>query len=275
MQKSTLTRALVYGGRASLMVLDTTALVTEAVRRHNLSNASASALGCVLTATAYLSAWLKDGTSTLSLTLKGDGECGIIHASGDGALRISGRVENPAAESFEKAIGQNGVLSVTRDEGEWVPVTGTVAFYCGDAEEIFKAYFRESEQRETEIALSVSFGKDGLRAGGIFIQPLPNAGKEIFERAKADVAACRACLQAEDVSAGTLAYFQTEGERTEFGFRCRCSRERAERAIVSLGRAEAEKMLTETDAITVHCDECNTDYIFDKACTNALFGDKT
>ncbi len=45
MQKSTLTRALVYGGRASLMVLDTTALVTEAVRRHNLSNASASALG--------------------------------------------------------------------------------------------------------------------------------------------------------------------------------------------------------------------------------------
>ena len=97
MQKSTLTRALVYGGRASLMVLDTTALVTEAVRRHNLSNASASALGCVLTATAYLSAWLKDGTSTLSLTLKGDGECGIIHASGDGALRISGRVENPAA----------------------------------------------------------------------------------------------------------------------------------------------------------------------------------
>ena len=254
------------------MVLDTTALVAEAARRHNLNNVSAEALGKVLTCTAYLAAWLKDEESSLSVSLRGTGEGGRIHASADGAFRISGYIENPACQG--DPIGDSGVLSIVRDVGVAIPITGTVPFSTNDVEEIFRAYFLQSEQRKTAIALRASFGREE-RAGGIFLQLLPGADGALLRRAEEDAEACRVFLEEEDFVTKTLGYFSAEGKRTRFGFCCRCSRARAERAVVSLGRAEAERLLAETDAITVHCDECNTDYIFDKACIGALFKDET
>lgn len=273
MQKSSLTRALVYDGQASLMALDTASLAAEAARRHQLNNVSAEALCKVLTCTAYLAAWLKDGESSLSVTLRGTGEGGSIHASADGAFRISGRIENPDCKG--DPVGNSGILSIVRDVGVAIPITGSVTFSTNNVEEIFQTYFLQSEQRKTAIALCADFGKEGIRAGGVFLQLLPGADEALLRRAEEDAKACRAFFKKDDFIAKTLGYFSAAGEKTEFGFCCRCSRGRAERAVVSLGKAEAERLLRETGTIEVHCDECNTDYLFDADCVARLFAEET
>ena len=55
-------------------------------------------------------------------------------------------------------------------------------------------------------------------------------------------------------------------------FRCSCSREKAARAVLSLGRAEAERIAGEDGGIAVHCHECNTDHRFSEEDIRRLFG---
>jgi len=274
MPKSTLKRALVYGGQASLMAIDSTEAVREAIRRHGLAAGSAAALARVMTFGVYLAAWLKEGE--VSVTLAGDGLGGKICVTLDAALRVSGKIENPhCTENYKNVIGQKGYLTVVRDGGEGLPCSGTVAFSSGEPEEAFSAYFSESEQRTAEIALSVLFGADGLQfAGGVFLQPLPAAEAWVYAQAKQDLADCRS-LFGDGFSENVFRKFGAENaEAREFGFFCRCSRERAESAVLSLGRAGAEELLARNGKISVRCDMCNTEYIIDRARISALFGDK-
>ncbi|MDP3670679.1 MAG: Hsp33 family molecular chaperone HslO, partial [Telluria sp.] len=54
-------------------------------------------------------------------------------------------------------------------------------------------------------------------------------------------------------------------------FACSCSRERVGRMIVSLGRDEAESILTERADIEVACEFCGVQYRFDAVDAAQLF----
>ena len=45
-------------------------------------------------------------------------------------------------------------------------------------------------------------------------------------------------------------------------FVCDCSKERVEKALVSLGKKELQDMIDEGEGITVNCHFCNKDYKF-------------
>ena len=45
---------------------------------------------------------------------------------------------------------------------------------------------------------------------------------------------------------------------------CNCSRERVEKALVSIGKEELEKIIEEDGKANLHCHFCNKDYEFDK-----------
>ena len=51
-------------------------------------------------------------------------------------------------------------------------------------------------------------------------------------------------------------------ERTDLSFSCSCSKERVEKAIVSIGRKELNEMVQEGKPIEVKCHFCNTAYEF-------------
>ena len=67
-----------------------------------------------------------------------------------------------------------------------------------------------------------------------------------------------------------------EGLETEIvdeipvGFRCNCSKERVSKALISIGKADLQKMADEEESINLHCDFCNTDYSFTKDELKAL-----
>ena len=252
MQKkiSQIYKTLIWNESVSLAVLDTTALINEAIRRHSLTPVAAAALGRTLTASAYLCSWLKNKAGSLSVTVDGGGAGGKIFVSGDGSLNMRGFIADPAVQLPPRAdgkldvgacVGKNGTLRVVQDDGRGIPFVGTSELVSGEIAEDFSAYFLTSEQRPTAIALGVKIGPDGtcVGAGGVFLQPLPNAGEE--------------CL------------------RRVVRFRCHCSAKKTGGLVLALGRDEAERILAEEGEISVHCDFCNTDYKFNDEQVVKLF----
>lgn len=288
MQKemSKILKTLVWGDEVSLCVLDTTALVNEAIRRHKLSAVTAAALGRSMTAGAYLCSWLKGKESVLSVSVDGGGAGGKIGVVGDGSLNMRGYIEHPDTELPLRAdgkldvgacVGRDGTIAVTRDDGDGLPFTGTCELVSGEIAEDFSAYFLTSEQRPTAVALGVQIQKGTcIGAGGVFLQLLPNASEGAFERVEREIGRfsnifALICEQgAEEIMRSFGADRWTE---REIAFRCHCTRERAASAVLSLGKTDAEAVLKEEGAISVHCHYCNTDYRFLRDDITKLFGE--
>ncbi len=282
---SNICKTLICGGELSAAVLDTTALVQEAILRHGLTPVTAAALGRTMTAAAYLCSWLKSEESSIYVTVSGGGAGGKISVSGDGALRLRGNIANPSADLPLRAdgkldvggcVGREGTLTVVRDDGEGIPFVGTSALVSGEIAEDFSAYFLTSEQRPTAVALGVRVsGGTCLGAGGVFLQPLPGACEETLSYAEraisrfSEISRMIAEKGAERILREELGADGADGR--EIVFRCRCSRERAASAVLSMGREDAEKLLEETGTIHVHCHDCNTDYSFGKEEIARLF----
>jgi len=288
MQKSVMYKTLIQGGELSLALLDTTAVVGEAIARHKLSPVAAAALGRTLTASAYLCSWLKNKTDGLSVTVNGGGVGGKIFVSGDAELHMRGFLENPSVELPPRTdgkldvggcVGRNGTLTVIYERGEGLPFVGTSELVSGEIAEDFSAYFLQSEQRPTAIALGVLVSPEGKAksAGGLFLQPLPGASEETIcfaEREIQEFSKLSSRLLNEGAE-GILAYFKAVSvERREISYHCHCSREKIGRLVISLGKEEADRLLKEQGNISVHCHYCNTDYIFGREETEALFSDK-
>lgn len=270
---SYLKKALLSGGDLSLAVLETTSLVNEFIARHSLSHMAAQAIGRTATACAYLCSWLKSDDCCVYITVSGDGTAGKISVSGDGALRLRGNVERDSdGEELEAYIGRRGTLAIVRDEGEGFPVVGTSELKRGDISSDFEAYFLVSEQRPTAICLDVIM-QNGVcvSAGGAFLQPMPGAGEE----ALALLSAARDCFSKGEGIVEFLSSLLERGETCdmrEIKFGCRCSRKRAEAAVLALGKENAMAALEEQGELSVHCHDCNTDYLFRRADLDALFG---
>lgn len=278
-------KALICGGEVSLAVLDTTAVVEAAASRHALSAVAAAALGRTLTASAYLCSWLKEGKSSLSVSVNGNGAGGKIGVSGDGNLHMRGYAENgqvwlpPRADGKLDVggfVGHEGTFTVIRDDGSGIPFAGTTALVSGEIAEDFSAYLFESEQRPTAVALGVKVAPSGhiLGAGGLFLQPLPFASDEsiTFAEEKIKHYADLSSQIAERGAREILKDFgvQNADERDIF-YRCHCSRKKIAGLILSLGREEAKKIAEDEGKISVHCHYCNTDYTFTPEEALALF----
>ena len=282
-------KTLIFGGAVSLAVLDTTALVNEAIVRHGLTPVAAAALGRTMTATAYLASWLKEEGSALSVSVNGGGAGGKIGVCSDGGLNVRGFIEHPQVVLPPRAdgkldvgacVGKCGTLTVIRDDGSGIPVVGTSELVSGEIAEDFSAYFLTSEQRPTAVALGVKIAPDGscAGAGGVFLQPLPGADEDTLirtERAIAPYGALSSVI-AERGAEGVLHDFGAEhSDVRDVRFRCHCSRGRAASAILAMGRKEAEEIVREEGKIVVHCHYCNTDHTFYGEDVDRLFGENS
>lgn len=282
-------KALVFGEAVSLAVLDTTALVNEAIRRHRLSPVATAALGRTMTATAYLASWLKEDSSSLSVSVAGGGAGGKIGVCSDGALNVRGFIEHPDVALPPRAdgkldvgacVGRSGTLTVIRDDGAGIPFVGTSELVSGEIAEDFSAYFLTSEQRPTAVALGVKIAPDGTcsGAGGVFLQPLPGADEETLsrtERAIGAYAALSSVIEREGAERILRDFDIKDLSVRDVRFHCHCSRERAASAILSMGREEAEQIVREEGNIVVHCHYCNTDHTFDGEDVARLFGENS
>lgn len=267
-------KSLVYDLQVSLSVLDTTELVNDAIKIHNLDEASAELLGGLLTACAYMAGCLKSDKGAVSITVKsGDGSA-TVSVSGDQAGHIRGYIDG--AENGLKG----GVMTVIKDDGLYRPFIGTCELKSADVSENLMQYFHQSEQIETAVSFSVKMrGGKCVAAGGVVMQLLPNTSEENMDKAEN---AMQNFVHAADVIENLGAdgiidkYFSEETEKSGVyltfpAYKCNCSRKKIEGVIMPLGKEELLKIVEEEGFVSVHCHYCNTDYKFVSGDIERLF----
>ena len=280
-------RSLVYGGQVSLTALDTTEIVQEAIKLHNLSPAAAVTLGKTLTAIAFASSALKEENGKISVYIKGDGIGGSISVSGDFPLHIRGYIENPNAEAGtgeeEQTLnGSFGAMTIVRDDGYAKPFVGSCALHeSGKIDRIFETYYAISEQLPTYFSTVVRLNENGecTFAGGLVLQPLPFADEDVLfamptgERLD-EIAATLPAVGIDGVTENGFGGNASEITEKYAIYQCHCSRAYLAEVLASLGETQTREIIKEDGAVKIHCHYCNTEYAFTEADADLIFQKK-
>ncbi|MBR0139458.1 MAG: Hsp33 family molecular chaperone HslO [Firmicutes bacterium] len=286
-------------GSYRLYLTISTEAVREAAKIHECTPLAAAALGRVLTGTAMMGLMLKGDDDRLSVRFKGDGPAEEILAAADSKGRVRGYISNPAVDLPLKENGKldvggavgSGSLTVIKDMGMKEPYVGRIELVSGEIAEDLTQYFTVSEQQPSSVALGVRFDEKGeiSAAGGMIIQVLPGAKDEcltaledlLFYMDSLTLLIQDACaMEGEDKTRnlmelifGGLPYeFSPVAlEERNIEWRCGCSRERMEAALVSIGRKDLRQIIEEDGQAELTCQFCRKSYRFDKEQLTAIF----
>ena len=256
--------------------------LTERARQiHKTLPAATAALGRTLAAASMMGNALKGQGASLTLQIKGGGPLGTVLAVSDHEGNVRGYVTNPQVDlplrpdgklDVGGAVGHEGTLTVIKDLHMKEPYVGTIDLLGGEIAEDVAGYFVESEQIPTACALGVLVDRDQSvkAAGGYLIQLMPGAGEDVITKVEGGIMAAgpvSALLDKNDDPEQLLRDVMSDFdlkilETCPVSYKCYCSRERVERALISLGRDELEQMLSEQGGCQLTCQFCDAVYDF-------------
>ncbi|MFB0847396.1 Hsp33 family molecular chaperone HslO [Paenibacillus oleatilyticus] len=282
-----LIRATAYEGKVRAFAVRTTGIVEELRRRHQTMPTATAALGRTATAALMMGIMLK-GEEKLTVQVKGGGPIGQIVADSNAHGEVRGYVDNPAVDlplnSIGKldvagAVGTDGFLYVIKDLGLKEPYRGSIPIVSGELGEDFTYYFAKSEQTPSAVALGVLVDVDYTvkTAGGFIIQLLPGLTDDDIAQIEKELAALPPITslldrgdRLEDILATLLPGAEVLERRDDIRFQCKCSRERVEQTLISLGRDELQQILEEDGKAEVVCHFCNEAYRFSREDLEAI-----
>lgn len=273
--------AIAKDGTCVCRCIDSTDIVFRAEQIHKTSATVTAALGRLLTAASLMGAQLKGEKDSLTLRVTGGGPSGALIAVSDSIGNVRGYAENPVVEiplnahgklDVAGAVGREGSLYVMKDTGAREPYIGHTPIVSGEIAEDITHYYALSEQIPTVCALGVLVNTDltVIAAGGFIVQLLPGAPEEAIGKLESTLnalppvtALLRDKVPLEQLAARALGGFEPEiiGE-FPVEYRCGCTRERVERALLSMGRAELKKLAEEQKITEVDCHFCPKKYRF-------------
>lgn len=279
-----LVRMISVEGDLCCMATDSTDIVREAHEIHATTNVCSAALGRLMTAASLMGSSLKGEDNSVTLRLNGNGPAGSVIAVSDYEGNVRGYISNPSASlplnakgklDVAGAVGTDGSLTVMKDLGLKEPYIGQIPLVSGEIAEDVTSYFALSEQIPSVCALGVLCAPDTkeiITAGGFLIQLLPTATEETIDRVErglADIPSVTAmltqCFTPEAICRRVLPEFELELlDEAETAYKCNCSKSRVEKALISLGVDELEKM-AEDENTEVCCHFCDKKYNFSSA----------
>lgn len=285
-------RAITADGLVKAAAITGRDLVERARNIHTLLPVATAALGRTLMAASLMGDAMKIDGSSLTLQIKGGGPLGTILAVSDEAGNVRGYVQNPHVELMEKApgkldvgraVGETGSLTVIKDLGMKEPYVGTIDLLSGEIADDIAAYFVESEQIPTACALGVLVDRDHSvkAAGGYLIQLMPGAGEDTIAKVEGGIMAAgpvSAILDRDPDPEHLLRTVMSDFElkileTCPVSYKCYCSRQRVERALLSLGADELEGILREQGSCHMTCQFCDAVYDFDRQQLEQLAAD--
>ena len=274
-------RAISTDGMVQAAAICSRGLTERARQIHKTLPVATAALGRTLAAASMMGNALKSDGASLTLQFKGGGPLGTVLAVSDNEGNVRGYVTNPHVDiplrkdgklDVGAAVGHEGTLTVIKDLHMKEPYVGTIDLLGGEIAEDIAGYFVESEQIPTACALGVLVDRDQSvkAAGGYLIQLMPGAAEDTIAKVEGGIMAAgavSAILEENDDPEAMLRTVMSDFdlkilETCPVEYRCYCSRERVERALISLGRAELEQMLAEQGGCQLTCQFCDAVYDF-------------
>lgn len=284
MNKDRIAKFLAYNGMVSVTCAKTTNLVETARKIHSLNPTPTAALGRLLTIASIMGSNLKNETDSVTLKIKGDGILDGMLAVTDNNCYLKGYVGNPFAElplredgklNVGGIVGKHGYLNVVKDIGLKEPYVGNVPLVSGEIAEDFAQYFAISEQTSSVVNLGVLVDKTGevSSAGGYLITLMPDATEDVIaelEYASKNIEPISKMLK-DNLSLVDIAKKSTGCKDIKMikddifpEYKCNCSKERVEKALIAMGREELTKILKEDGKIEAGCQFCLKKYNFSK-----------
>ena len=273
-----LIRAISSDGRVKAVAVSTRDLTERARQIHKTLPVATAALGRALAAASMMGNALKEDGASVTLQIKGGGPLGTLLAVSDNQGNVRGTVDAPQVDlplrpdgklDVGTAVGQDGTLTVIRDLNMKEPYVGSVGLL--------------GEQIPTACGLGVLVDRDQsvLAAGGYLIQLLPGAGEDTIAKVEGSLMAAGAVTgllrddpDPEAMLRRALSDFDLEIlEKSPIEYRCYCSRERMERALISLGAEELQSMIDEQGSADLTCRFCDNVQHFSREDLEAMVRD--
>jgi molecular chaperone Hsp33 len=242
-------------------------------------------LGEAVSAVVLLAATLKFN-GTLTLQLQGKGLVSLLVAQCTHDFKVRGMVRHEPIEGepgFRALTGEGQIVVTVEATDRASSYQGVVPLAGDSLAESLEAYFYQSEQLPTRVALAASPGV----VAGMLVQRIPGEGGK---QGDADPAALEAAwmktdhamvalapaeLLADDVEQRLVHMFGADEVRVfrehQVTFECRCSRARVANVLRSLGVEEVRSVLAEQGGVTVTCEFCQKPYKFDAIDAEQLF----
>lgn len=273
-----LIKATAFEGKVRAYSLVATDMVNEAVRRQGTWPTASAALGRAMMAGTMMATMLK-GDSKLTVKIEGKGPIGAIIVDANTKGETRGYVSNPQTHfdlnsqgklDVARAVGTDGYLSVVKDLGLKDHFTGSVPLVSGELGEDFTYYFASSEQTPSSVGVGVLVKPDNsiLAAGGFIVQLMPGADDKVVQEIEKRLSSIppisklvEAGMPPEEILQALLGDDNVKFlDNMPILFSCRCSKERVENAIISLGKKEIQAMIDEDGGAETRCHFCNETY---------------
>lgn len=278
--KDYIVRATAADSQVRAFAAVTRETVETARKSHNTSPVATAALGRLLTAGAMMGVMMKGEKDILTLQIKADGPINGITVTADSQGRVKGYVGNPEVilPANEKgkldvsgAVG-NGFLNVIKDMGLKEPYSGQVDLQTGEIAEDLTYYFAVSEQVPSAVGLGVLMNKDNTvqQAGGFIVQVMPFAEEKTIAKLEENIQKIQSVTTLleqghtpERLLEAVFEGFEVElMDKVPAEFYCNCSKERVEKALISIGHKDLNEMIQEGKEVELNCHFCNTNYVF-------------
>ena len=274
-------KATAKNGMVRIIAGITTNLVNEGTKIHDTTPVASAAFGRMLTAGALIGSTLKSSKEVTTLKINGGGEINGITVTAHDDCTVKGVIGNPYVDRplNEKgkldvggAIGTNGMLYVIKDLGLKDPYIGQVKIQTGEIAEDFAYYFTVSEQTPSAVSLGVLVDKDlSIKAaGGFIVQMLPGADEllaDVITYRLEEIPPITTLISEGKTIEEILEYIFDgmdlkilEGMKPEY--KCDCSRERVEKALISIGKDDLQELYDEGKSEEIVCNFCNKKYEF-------------
>ena len=276
-----LVRGMSMDGFVKVVAIRSTEIVRRGAQIQGTTPNATAAFGRALTAASMMGNMQKVENGSMTMQIKGGGPIGSITCVSDAVGNVRGYVVEPKVPLVEKfpgkldvgaTVGTDGTLTIIRDLQMKEPYIGSVELVSGEIGDDVTAYFAQSEQTPTACALGVLVDTDcSVKvAGGYLIQLLPGAPDETIDAVEAGIKRAGAVTKMLDAGmtpedilgqvCGELGVVFME--TTEVSYKCYCSRERVEAALISLGKKELAEIAAEGKTFPVECQFCDTVYEF-------------
>ena len=279
--KDYIVRGMSMDGFVKAVGIRSTELVRRGAKIQKTTPNATAAFGRSLTAASMMGNMQKVEDGSMTLQVRGGGPIGTITVVSDAVGNVRGCVTEPNVPLVEKypgkldvsaTVGTDGTLTVIRDLQMKEPYIGSTELVSGEIADDVTAYFAQSEQTPTACALGVLVDRDcSVRvAGGYLLQLLPNAPDEVIDKLEKGIQRSGAVTPMLDCGMTPEEILgQVMGdlgvvflETTEACYKCYCSRQRVESALISLGREELEQIANEGESFPVECQFCDEIYRF-------------